>query len=628
MRYPTTSRDAVATTMTRGARHAAQRPGSLWLCALNGLAWAWRRTRWLWITAILLVCCAIVAERTAPLSTWEPVRWLRAQPGLMGAALALSSLVALCGLLTTQLERAAQRERLAPYVLRRAHSLDVRDYVPGYVPGVYIPRRDADGGGAADTLAWTALRAAARRKSLLKADSPLGICVFGRPGDGKTRLAWEALQAELPRWTVMRWPHRPLPALDPRILRRRRVVLWLDDAHEFATPNDAVLLNDLPRRCARAGVRLVIIATCRDGADETRACRQLGSVMERLTAIRPSRLSVDEADMLASALDKLGSRVRRRDFTGTPASMVLGLRTARNEVYPALPEEARRVLAAIKLLRSAGVAVYPIPTVRATAVDVFDLAPSSWSQALAALLRSGFLQLGGIDARHNILLAPVSKVMLDTAVPDYLTRNGEPSEDWPWLQDALERQHNAEGLLCLGNSLSELRTGGGPFLPYDPRVSKQLAVTCFRAALEYTPRNRSAYDWAVTQANLGLALYRQADLATAYLRADLQRQSSAAYRAALEIITRETLPAEWAMIQLSLTAVYKARAKDSVYAGDVEGACSALRDAWRYVENALTVYSLDADPSHYRLSLQAREGILDAMRELDCTPGDGEDVDA
>lgn len=625
MRYLPTSRDAVATITTKDARPPAQRPGGMWLPVLIGMAWAWRRTRWLWLAAILLVSCELAAYRTTPLSTFEPVRWLHEQPGLLGAGLVISSLVALCGLLTAQLERTAQRERLAPYVLRRASTLDVQEYVPRYVPGVYLTRRDADGARDADTLASSALRAAARRKSLLKSDSPLGICVFGRPGAGKTRLAWEALQAELPGWTVVRWPHRPLPALDPRTLGTRRAVLWLDDAHEFANPNDAVLLNDLPRRCAQAGVRLVIIATCRDGADETRACRQLGSVMERLTPIRPSTLSPEEADMLTAALVKQGSPACRTDFTGTPASLVLGLSRMRSDVYPALPEESRRVLAAIKLLRSAGVAAFPIPSVRATAVDVFDLAPSAWSMALGALLHCGFLRLGGVDAHRDILLAPVSKVMLDVAVPEYLTRNGEPSEDWPWLQDALERNRNAEGLLCLGNALSELRTGGGPFLPHDPRVSKQLAVTCFRAALEFTPRNRSAYSWAITQANLGLAIYRQAELATAYLRADLQRQSSAAYRAALEIITRETLPAEWAVIQISLTALYKARAKDSVYAGDVGAACSALREAWRYVENALTVYSLDADPVHYRQCLQLREEVLDAMRELDCNPGGAED---
>lgn len=622
MRYPSTSRDAVAVESAKRQRYAPRRPGRIWLPALNTLSRAWRRTWWLWLAAICVVSVELAAGRITRLGAWEPVRWLRMQTGLLGAALIVSSLVTFCGLLATQLERTTQRELLAPYLLQRAGSLDVHDFVPGYVPGVYMPRRELNNGADSDALAVSAIRAAVRRRVPLKADSQLGLCVYGPPGAGKTRLAWEVLRAELPTWTVLRWPHRPLPALDPRALRRRRVVLWLDDAHEFATPTDAVLLNDLPRRCAQAGVRLVIIATCRDGADEARACRQLGSVMERLTPVRPAKLTSGEADMLAAALDKQGAPARRVDFTGTPASLVLGLGRVRHEIYPSLPDDARRVLAAIKLLRSAGVVAYTIPSVRATAVDVFDLAPPSWPMALGGLLRAGFLRLAGLDASGDIMLAPVSKAMLDTAAPDYLTRNGEPSEDWPWLQEAMERNHDAEGLLCLGNTLSELRTGGGPFLPYDPRVSKQLAVTCFRAALEFTPRNRSAYDWAITQANLGLALYRQAELATAYLRADLQRQSSAAYRAALEIITRETLPAEWAMIHLSLASVYKARAKDSVYAGDVDGACDALRDAWRYVENALTVYSLDADPVHYRLSLQAREGILDAMRELECHPGD------
>ncbi|MGH2485664.1 MAG: hypothetical protein ACRDHE_06605, partial [Ktedonobacterales bacterium] len=363
MRYTTASMARTFTTFP--AVQSSRKTGPVWLSLVHILALAWRLTRWVWGVAIGLTLASYALQAVPLAGNLEPFAWVRGQPGAAGAALAVCVLVALCGALANWLEWMAIREYLAPFVLRRVGALSGSDYLRRYVRSVYTPRRDAHENGDADALAWNALRLAARRGSLLAADAPLGICVYGRPGDGKSRLAWEVLQAELPRWTFLRWPHRPLPTLDLRLFRGRRIVLWLDDAQEFAYPNEAVILNDLPRRCALAQIRLVIVATCRDGADESRACAHLGGVFERLVPIRPAPLTGADADALALALEKQGANVQRDQFTNTPASLIYGLRALRTQAYPALPETARQTLAALKLLRSAGVFAYPVSTVRA-----------------------------------------------------------------------------------------------------------------------------------------------------------------------------------------------------------------------------------------------------------------------
>ncbi|HEY7833976.1 MAG TPA: hypothetical protein VIG30_10435, partial [Ktedonobacterales bacterium] len=92
----------------------------------------------------------------------------------------------------------AQQRRTAGAALnlKRVDQLDPDVYVPRYVRAVYQARRDADSGAADDDLARATLRAAAEGA----AGAPWGICVFGRPTQGKTRLAWEAMRATLPDW--------------------------------------------------------------------------------------------------------------------------------------------------------------------------------------------------------------------------------------------------------------------------------------------------------------------------------------------------------------------------------------------------------------------------------------------
>jgi hypothetical protein len=621
-------RTMVSRIPSAGAASRSGRP--LWQRATTPLAALWRVAPWLWIGLLL---CALVGDSLNGLrsegprgltdvAAWPLRRFALAQPGLAVSVVVIAALITLCALLAARIERLDALDMLTPYVIRPVRRLSPHDYIPRYTADAYLPRTDASTEDDADMRAWRALHLAA----IGAPGARLGICVYGPPGQGTTRLAWEAMHAELPGWIFVRWPHRPLPTLDMSLLRGKRVVVWLDNLHEYANPTEAVVLNDLPRRFTAARVRFVIVATCHDDADEKRTCAQLESLLDRLESVRPAKIMPGEADQLAVALEKEGVTVRRDQFEQTPGSLVLGLRHMRTVIYPRLPEDARRVLRALRLLRSAGIYTYPASRVRATAADVFGLAPATWKYACAELAASGWVRIRSTRGRDGGLLEPVANAYLDLAVPDYLTPNADASDDWPWLQDSLDRRRDSEGLLSLGNAFSELRAGGGPFLPYDPRASKQFAVTCFRAALELYSRNRTPNDWAVAQANLGLALYRQAELAQGLLRADLQRQSAAAYRAALEIITREVMPAEWALIHVSLAGSFRVRAKDAVYAGDVDAACTNLRAAYRHVECSLTVYEPRTASAQYRQAIRLRVAILEAMQELECRPDEGEEL--
>ena len=513
-----------------------------------------------------------------------------------------------------------RRRRLlaADYGLVRVRRMRGADLVPRYVPGVYLPRHDATSGDDdADFRACDAMRTAARRtpRSPL---APLGLCVYGRAGQGKTRLAWEAVRAHFPGWTLLRWPHDPARELDPRALRGERVVLWLDNLHELATPAIGATLNDLPRRFGALGIPLVVAATCRDGRDEARARDHLASLLDRLNSVRLADLTPAEADQLAAGLEKARRPACRDEFTGTPGSVVLGPRRMRREVFPALSEPARLVLNTLTLLRSARIYAYPVWRVRVSAVELFDLPPAAWDAVRDELAAAGYLRSA---VAHDAPLAAVSDLYLDASVPDYLRRNAEPSDDWPYLFESLERHRDLYALSALGNTLTELYRGIDLFMASSPRHEKELGVLCFRAAIEVCNEAEQPRAWALAQMDLGRALAGRAEVADRLLRVDFRRQALAAYRLAAAVLTPKTAPAHWALGQLRLAAIAKNRGADALYGGDVQTACIQMGEARRYARAALTFYTPETDPTGHYEAGELLESVEDALRALDCLPG-------
>jgi hypothetical protein len=78
------------------------------------------------------------------------------------------------------------------------------------------------------------------------------------------------------------------------------------------------------------------------------------------------------------------------------------------------------------------------------------------------------------------------------------------------------------------------------------------AITAYKSALEVLTRERYPKQWAGIQDCLGTALLHQAAVTEGTEGIELLAQAVTAYRNALEVYTREQLPQEWGMTQNKL----------------------------------------------------------------------------
>lgn len=604
---------APADSVALGRRPPRMRKGRRRLLA--ALTWLWPRRRSPWLLAALAL--ALLAGADAWLVRGSEWSGLPVSDHRVDVLTALVALVIWYGALAVYVHQARLRHLQARvYSTQWVRWLDPWAFVPCYVGSVYLARHDLPTGEDADALAFDALRAAMQRdpRSPL---APLGVCIFGRAAQGKTRLAWELLSTLLRGWTLVRWPHEPGIVFEPKLLRRRRVVLWLDDLHEFAAPTVAATINDLPRRMAKLGIPLVVIATCRDGRDEAQARAHLTSLLDRLAAVRLANLTPTEADALSTGLAKAGVTTWREEFDGTPGSLLLGIRHLRREDFPALPKAAQQILHALTLLHSAQIYAYPVWRVRGTAVDLFGLDSAQWDAGCKALYDAGIVNIRRGTAAAPETIEPAADVYLDFGVPDYLLPNAEMSDDWSGLFESLERHRDAHALAALGTAFTELFKGVGPLLSYSPRHDKELGILCLRAAVEVCAEDGAATaQWGMAQMDLGRALADRAELSEYLLRADFRRQALAAYRLAVSVLTPKTAPAHWALAQLSLAIISKNRGADALYGGDIFAAVEQFHEARQHAQSALTFYTPDTDPAAHREALALTENIEQALAEL------------
>jgi hypothetical protein len=586
------------------------------------LARTWAVLRVAWALALIAgVALAFDASRPgAHLGVTEAAaavaRGTVARPFVLAAALGAALILTLYALLADVYLRWKRRRALATeYVLLRVRRLRGEDFVPRYMREAYVPRRDAADGADADGRARVAVHTAAHR-SAHSARPALGVCIFGPSGQGKTRLAWEVTRAELGGWTLLKWSHDAAADFEFRRLRGRRVVLWLDDLHEYATAVEAAVIGDLPRRIEAAGGYVVVVASCRDGADEGRARRHFGGLFEQLAPVRLAGISAAEADQLAAALSKGDVEIRRDQFEYTPGSLVLGVRRLRNECFPRLPAEAKGVLWALALLRRAHIYAYPLWRVRRVAAEIFGVAPANWSAALDAIVAAGYVRVHGRRGGDEGRLVPVSAAYMDAAIPDYLTRNAELSDDWVELQKCFECYRDAEGLRWLGIAFNEEVKGIGPLLPYSLRQEKQQGILCFRAALELCSLGAAPAAWAIMQIELGDALAARAALTEGVLRADFWSQAASALRAAADILIWERAPALWALAQARLARVSERMGTDALFGGDEREAEARFSDAAAFAAAALMHYTPEYELARHRAIAALCDRVEETLKAL------------
>lgn len=233
-------------------------------------------------------------------------------------------------------------ERLEEYVGRRVSRLS-RDE--------FIPRFKAQSSASAQkirTLRLHARQAVHVEKVRLEqtergSDAALcGVLVIGPTHANKTGALWDAMARELKGWTFIRWPHH----MDhPINLARRlghRIVLWIDDLHDFAHPGEAAALAQFVQQMRENKQQFIVLATCRDGEHLQVAERYFRPLMNDLQRVHvadplPSTPQVED-------LQKVYKQVYKTSLTPSQQSVLVTIDWLQSLRIFTYPGEVLRVL--------------------------------------------------------------------------------------------------------------------------------------------------------------------------------------------------------------------------------------------------------------------------------------------
>jgi hypothetical protein len=452
-----------------------------------------------------------LASRTEPAQIsavlWAAVANLDGQWWIFAlSALMLLVIAPLCAWWVYRHEYPGSRdEALAPYVARRVSQLSASDYVPKHAYKIDVSHPTT-------RLVRAALRIA-KRSSLSRArvsyiaPLPIGVCIFGRPLHDKTGLAWAAMRRVLSGWSLVKWPHRFEHPENIEKLCGSRVVLWLDDLHEYANHVEAAQLDLLIDRFAKNGVQVVVVATCRWHEEEREARARLGYLFDHLLPIRLTEHPDDHnADPVVSQ-PTLDAPIKQSSRTNGNIALKLEHDIANKRAHftrllagDAAAQSAATILRAMTLLRRVGIRVYSRERVRAVANQLgLDPSDEVWAKGLHVLQAHDYIQplrdfhmsavhkwfdkwwrrLRRKSPRPLANLEPVTIWYLDRVVDHTLATSSNMDQALKYVWEALKYRNDAEALTLLGDAYLN---------PRNPHVrqSGRQAINSYTAALGAT----------------------------------------------------------------------------------------------------------------------------------------------
>jgi hypothetical protein len=467
---------------------------------------------------------------------------------------------------------------------------------------------------------------------------PVGVCIFGEPLQDKTGLAWEAMRDVLPGWTFIRWPHVMDTSHEIVENSGQRVVLWLDDLHEYGNRLESVTLDDLIDRFAQAKVQVVVVATCRWHEDEREARAHLGYLLDHLLPIRLATKPGDRSEDPVVLQPTLAQPIIP---SSTPRKTLHQLIADRTKAYRALmtsskPEDksARAVLRALALLHAAGILVYTQRRVRAIAAEFgLEATDADFRNALKTLVAQQFIRpmpelverkgaqkfffnlnnrVRGIKPAKGADIQPVSEWYLKRVVAVEERQEEDPGTALFEIWEALKPLKDTAALILLGDAYLDARR---PYL----RNSASQAIQCYLTARDALDAKERPLQWATAQIGLGNAYMVEAGRTARKGRSQPLENALKAYQA---VTTTADLPARvlYAEAWQGVGNARRATAVDARQAEDDKTALTQLIEAEKAYTTAIDLYKEAHAPfqwalTHYELAnVQSEQAKLEAKR--------------
>jgi tetratricopeptide (TPR) repeat protein len=175
--------------------------------------------------------------------------------------------------------------RLEEYVARRVSRLSEAEFIPHYETKKHQDKENIE---RLNLKVCQAIRVELARLAQSAHTVPAPVCgvlVTGPKHTNKTGALWDTMGRELRGWTFVRWPHHMDHPANLALRVGHRIVLWIDNLHDFAHPGEAAALAQFIQEVCDNGRQLMVLASCRDRQDYQEAERHLSPLMKNLRSV-------------------------------------------------------------------------------------------------------------------------------------------------------------------------------------------------------------------------------------------------------------------------------------------------------------------------------------------------------